>query len=98
MSSSVTVTYQLNPPSDTPVPAHLSSTQTHEFTIGNTGSVGGQKAYYAGLRAAVLQAKATLGEELTAWRDAVGRREDNKEAKIPKKSEEDEDEEEVEEE
>ena len=28
-----------------------------------------------------------MGEQLTAWRDAVGKREDNKEAKIPKKSE-----------
>ncbi|KAI0326758.1 hypothetical protein GY45DRAFT_1328519 [Cubamyces sp. BRFM 1775] len=96
MAPVVSVTYELKPPSDTPSPTHLSATKTHEVAIANTDA-SNQKAYYEGLRAAVLQAKSILGEELTAWRDAVGRREDNKEAKIPKKSEGDEDEEEDEE-
>ncbi|KAI0354724.1 hypothetical protein OH77DRAFT_1504730 [Trametes cingulata] len=90
MTPAVSITYELNPPSDTPAPEYLNTKKTHEFPVANTDA-SSQKAYYEGLRAAVLQAKSTLGEELTAWRDAVGRREDSKEAKIPKKSEEDED-------
>ncbi|KAI0370001.1 hypothetical protein BV20DRAFT_966982 [Pilatotrama ljubarskyi] len=97
MAPAISITYELSPPSDTPAPENLTSKKTHEFPVTNA-DVGSQKAYYEGLRAAVLQAKSTLGEELTAWRDAVGRREDNKEAKIPKKSEDDDDEEEAEEE
>ncbi|KAH9897621.1 hypothetical protein C8Q73DRAFT_681884 [Cubamyces lactineus] len=92
MAPAVSVAYELKPPSDTPIPTHLNATKTHEVPITNTDATN-QKAYYEGLRTAVLQAKSTLGEELTAWRDAVGKREDNKEAKIPKKGEEDEDEE-----
>ncbi|KAH9854329.1 hypothetical protein C2E23DRAFT_818225 [Lenzites betulinus] len=100
MASAVSVTYRLNPPPEVSVPAGLSSVKTHDFSI--TGAPSGstdQKAYYEGLRAAVLQAKSILGEELTAWRDTVGKREENKEARIPQREEDDEDEgEEVEEE
>ena len=92
MAPVVSVTYELKPPSDTPIPTHLNVTKTHEVPIANA-DVSNQKSYYEGLRTAVLQVKSTLGEELTAWRDAVGKREDNKEARIPKKSEGDEDEE-----
>lgn len=100
MASAVSVTYRLNPPPEAPVPAGLSSVKTHDFSI--KGALSGstdQKAYYEGLRAAVLQAKSIVGEELTAWRDTVGKREENKEARIPQREEDDEDEgEEVEEE
>ncbi|OJT04552.1 hypothetical protein TRAPUB_4822 [Trametes pubescens] len=92
MSSAISVTYELNPPADTPIPGSLTSTKSHQFPLAKADAAG-QKEYYEGLRAAVLQAKSTLGEELTAWRDVVGKREENKEAKIPKKSEDDEDEE-----
>lgn len=93
MSTAISITYELNPPAETPQPDNLTSTKSHEFSIAKADAAD-QKEYYEGLRAAVLQAKSTLGEELTAWRDAVGKREENKEAKIPKKSEEDEDEDE----
>ncbi|KAI0652617.1 hypothetical protein C8Q79DRAFT_111527 [Trametes meyenii] len=91
---SISVEYDLNPPSDTPIPEKLSTTKTLEFPVAGTGEAIRQRTYYEGLRVAILQAKNTLGEELTAWRDAVGKREDTKEAKVPKKSEEDEDEDE----
>lgn len=93
MSTAISITYELNLPADTPVPDNHAATKTHEFSVANANAAG-QKEYYAGLRAAVLQAKSTLGEELTAWRDVVGKREENKEAKIPRKNEEDEDEDE----
>ncbi|KAI0673894.1 hypothetical protein C8Q78DRAFT_1076848 [Trametes maxima] len=91
---SISVKYELNPPSDTPTPHKLSTTKTLQFSVAGVDEGTSQKIYYEGLRASVLQAKATLGEELTLWRDAVGRREDNKEAEIPKKSEDDVDEDE----
>ena len=86
MSSSISITYQLNPPLDTPPPQALSTSQTLHYRVSDTPAAS-NKAYYEKLRAEVLQAKSTLGQQLTAWRDAVGKREDNKEAKIPKKSE-----------
>ena len=90
----ISITYELNPPSDTTTPAGLTPKTTLQYPISESAE--SQKAYYANLRSAVQQAKSTLGEQLTAWRDAVGKREDKKEAAIPKKSEEDEDEEEEE--
>ena len=93
---SLSVAYTLNPPSDTISPSQLPKASTLQTALPDPASTG-QKAYYGELRKAVLQTKSTLGEQLTAWRDAVGKGEDNKEAKIPKKTEEDEDEEDEEE-
>ena len=90
----ISITYELNPPSDTTTPAGLTPKTTLQYPVPESAE--SQKAYYANLRSAVQQAKSTLGEQLTAWRDAVGKREDKKEATIPKKSEDDEDEEEEE--
>ncbi|TBU37485.1 hypothetical protein BD309DRAFT_973980 [Dichomitus squalens] len=86
----LSITYDLNPPSDTTAPAGLTPKTTLQYPVSENAD--SQKAYYEGLRAAVLQAKSSLGEQLTAWRDVVGKREDQKEATIPKKNE-DEDEE-----
>ncbi len=93
----ISIAYTLNPPSDTTAPTDLAPETTLQYPVPENAE--SQKAYYEGLRTAVLEAKGALGEQLTAWRDAVGKREEKKEAAIPKKSEEgeDEDEEELEE-
>ncbi|RPD64709.1 hypothetical protein L226DRAFT_528916 [Lentinus tigrinus ALCF2SS1-7] len=93
MTSTLSATYNLSPPPGTPTPAGLQTNHTLQTSLPDPSSVG-QKGYYEELRKAVLQTKSQIGESLTAWRDAVGKREDNKEAKVPKKSEEDEEEEE----
>ena len=90
----ISITYSLNPPSDTTVPADLTPKTTLQYPVSENPE--SQKAYYQDLRTAVLEAKSALGEQLTAWRDAVGKREEKKEATIPKKSEEDEEEDEEE--
>ena len=88
----ISITYSLNPPSDTTAPAGLTPKATLQYPVSEDPE--SQRAHYQGLRTAVLEAKGALGEQLTAWRDAVGKREEKKEATIPKKSEEDEDEDE----
>ncbi|KAM5539932.1 hypothetical protein V8D89_006435 [Ganoderma adspersum] len=90
----ISITYNLNPPSDTTAPADLTPKTTLQCPVSENPE--SQKAYYQDLRSAILEAKGSLGEQLTAWRDAVGKREEKKEATIPKKSEEDEDEDEEE--
>ena len=97
MAPTVTIIYELHPPSDTPTPPSLTASQTLQYPV-SSEPITSHKAYYENLRAEVLQAKSVLGEQLTAWRDAVGKREDNKEAKIPKKNEEDEEDEDEEQE
>ncbi|KZT01168.1 uncharacterized protein LAESUDRAFT_664581 [Laetiporus sulphureus 93-53] len=87
MASAITVTYELHPPSDTPA-AGLETTKTHTFPVGNA-LVG--KQYYDVLRNAIAEAKNTLGEELTAWRDAVGNREQVQESRLSQNYDEDED-------
>lgn len=95
MSRNIIITYDLHPPADTP--AHgLEARKTHNFAV-NTGE-GSLKAYYAGVRDAISQGKEVIGEELTAWRDAVGSREQTKESKVAKMEQDEEDEEDEEEE
>lgn len=93
MSAFVQVKYDLHPPADTPS-NDLQSSKTHEFAVKPANERG--KAYYEALRKAVVEAKTTLGAELTVWRDAVGNREQGKAAQMPQKAE-DEDEEDGEE-
>ncbi|KAF9820778.1 hypothetical protein IEO21_01221 [Rhodonia placenta] len=85
----IEVTYDLHPPEGTPL-SGLEPTKTHQFAL--SSSTTNAKDYYGALRAAVLDAKTTLGEELTAWRDAVGTREQGKESKKQTQGEEEEDE------
>ncbi|EPQ60087.1 hypothetical protein GLOTRDRAFT_13446, partial [Gloeophyllum trabeum ATCC 11539] len=87
MSRSITIAYHLHPPEGV-AGEGLSSTKTQEFPV----SGGDQKEYYESLRSAINEAKSKLGEELTAWRDAVGNKEQGKEKTVPMKSEDDEDE------
>lgn len=92
MSKALTVTYELFPPSGTPV-TNLKTSQTHTFAV--TSPDASSQAYYQSLRQSITQAKDTLGDELTAWRDAVGNRELKKEPrKVTKDDEEDEEDEE----
>ncbi|KIM38111.1 hypothetical protein M413DRAFT_447891 [Hebeloma cylindrosporum] len=87
MSSSVKITYTLNPPDTIESTSDLSKQKTHEFAV-TPSSNGGTAAYYEALRSSLNKAR---------MRDLVGKVELNKE---PKKGggEEDEEEEEEEEE
>ncbi|PSR80503.1 hypothetical protein PHLCEN_2v6710 [Hermanssonia centrifuga] len=90
MSRGITVTYNLNPPAETPSQG-LSASQTLHFPVQTPED--DVKKYYDGLRKAIAQAKDVMGTDLTAWRDAVGLREQLKEARVPKRLDEDEEEE-----
>jgi len=94
MASALTVSYELHPPSETPAEG-LQTQKTHTFPVSAEKS---GKDYYESLRKAVAEARGVLGEELTAWRDVVGTREQTKESKLPKQGEEDEEGEEEQEE
>ncbi|KDQ62942.1 hypothetical protein JAAARDRAFT_360460 [Jaapia argillacea MUCL 33604] len=95
MSRAITITYDLRPPAGTPSPgACLSSTKSHEIGAEVVKDDGGEKGYYQALREAIGTAKGVLGEELTVWRDAVGNREQGKEARVPMRGEDEEGEEE----
>ncbi|CAL1694807.1 unnamed protein product [Somion occarium] len=89
MSRSVVVSYELHPPSDV-VPSGLSTSKTHKFPLADGSSI---PQYYDALRQSITQAKDTVGEELTTWRDAVGGREADKEPKTLKEDDEEENEE-----
>lgn len=94
MSRNVTVTYKLNPPSSTPS-TQLESTRTLSVPVPEAGSGEGESGkFYNALRSAIARVKDTVGEDLTAWRDAVGSLEQSKEPnKLMKADEEDEEEE-----
>ena len=95
MSATVKASYSLHPPAGT---ANVAQRPTNSFNVDVEKSQD-MRSYYANLRDAVMAAKSQLGQELTAWRDAVGTSENSKEAKIAKKqNNDDEDSEEVEEE
>ena len=78
MSRSITISYDLQPPPNTPAP-NLTPTKSQEIPVKIIAD--GQKSYYESLRGSIGEAKAILGEELTAWRDAVGKGEQIKESK-----------------
>lgn len=78
MPGTITVTYDLKPPADTPQSSLIPS-KTQTFNVGDGGG------YYVGLRATIATAKDTIGKELTEWRDQVGDLEKGKDVK-PKKT------------
>ncbi|OBZ68416.1 hypothetical protein A0H81_11521 [Grifola frondosa] len=87
----ISITYELHPPPGTSAPQNCTSTKDHEFIVQSLGAAEDTlKNYYEGLRQAIAQAKGTLGEELTAWRDAVGSGEQSKEVKVKKGEDEEE--------
>jgi len=77
MSRAITISYDLNPPTDTPQ-SGLAPSKTQAFAVKDGES------YYVGLRAAIATTKDTVGKELTEWRDQVGDLEKGKDAKPPK--------------
>ncbi|KAI6120916.1 hypothetical protein EDD16DRAFT_1573569 [Pisolithus croceorrhizus] len=100
----VTASYTLRLPAGTEHPPSLTPTVTHTFPLGNSSSLGtldldpstasaDVREYYDSVRAAIAAARIKLGEELTAWRDAVGNGEAGKERKLKAAKEEDEEDE-----
>ncbi|KAI6015649.1 hypothetical protein EDC04DRAFT_576438 [Pisolithus marmoratus] len=100
----VTASYTLQLPAGTEHPPSLTPTVTHAFPLGNSSSLRtldpepgttsvDVQEYYAGLRAAIAAARLRLGEELTAWRDAVGNGEAGKEKKLKAAKDEEQDQE-----
>ena len=94
--TTLTVSYALSPPEETNWPPSLAPNGAHTFTVeaDKTGNVG---EYYDALQKSITAAKEKLGEELTAWRDAVGTAEVGKE-KAAKAARAEDEEEELEEE
>ena len=94
-SKSIKVTYNLNPPLSIPVPADLPKNNTRSYpvaisaasTTDKIDTLKAEKAFYRGLRKSLDAARNEIGEELTTWRDLVGKAELNKE---PKKGDDDE--------
>jgi hypothetical protein len=91
MSRNIIITYELNLPKDTP-PLGLSTKTTHELAVSE--DVRSLKSYYESIQEAIERGKGIIGEELTAWRDAVGNKEQSKESMTPRKARDDDDEEE----
>ncbi|KAI9569407.1 hypothetical protein HD554DRAFT_519332 [Boletus coccyginus] len=76
--TTLTVSYSLSPPEGTNSPPSLALNGAHAFAIeaDKTANIG---EYYDALQKSIVAAKERLGEELTAWRDAVGNAEVGKE-------------------
>ncbi|KIK37262.1 hypothetical protein CY34DRAFT_810482 [Suillus luteus UH-Slu-Lm8-n1] len=87
-SRELTVTYKIVPPPSTVAPSSLSQETTHRFPIIPLPGLESKedddslKKYYTSLRASIAEARTKLGEELTAWRDAVGNAELGKEKSV----------------
>ncbi|KAJ6621611.1 hypothetical protein B0H10DRAFT_1789448 [Mycena sp. CBHHK59/15] len=80
MYRSITIDYTLRPPAPAAQVSELPTSKKHEFQVAATANAG-QQEYYGILRDAIARAKEEVGQELTAWRDAVGKAELNKESK-----------------
>ncbi|GLB43687.1 hypothetical protein LshimejAT787_1401990 [Lyophyllum shimeji] len=76
---SITISYELNPPAQREKDVGtLSTAKTQSFAV-KASPADGLEKYYAALHEAIAGAKEQLGNELTAWRDAVGKAELSKE-------------------
>jgi len=97
--SAITIAYQLNPPTEAEA-GGLNSSKDSAFPV-NANPSEGQKKYYNSLQKAIVEAKNDIGNDLTAWKEAVGKAELSKETpktlKYEDTGEEEEEEEEVEE-
>ena len=89
MSPTITITYEVRPPTSIDAEG-LATAKTGNFNVKNAPA-DGHKVYYTALREAIEEARNQVGDELTVWRDRVGKAELTKE---PKKADDDEDEEE----
>jgi streptomycin 6-kinase len=89
-TDSITITYSLNPPpSSTGSYGDLKPQKTIEHTVAPVDG-GNQKEYYAVMRKALANAKFEVGDDLTKWRDAVGKAELQKETQKSLKEDEEE--------
>jgi hypothetical protein len=81
---SLTIEFSYKPPASTTNETSLPLSGTHTFVVRESANTTNEssKDYYAGLRSAIIEAKKQMGDELTAWRDAVGKAEDGKEANV----------------
>ena len=96
MSRDITITYELHPPPQV-APKGLSTTKVLSFPApAVAGGEGASSKYYEALRVPIAKARDAIGDDLTAWRDAVGSLEQSKEPKSSKVAEDDEAEEEEE--
>ncbi|KAH7911631.1 hypothetical protein BJ138DRAFT_1150203 [Hygrophoropsis aurantiaca] len=79
----VTLRYELNPPTSVNAPDGLTATAEHTFPISpsNEDNAGksATKIYYAALQTSIAEARRRAGVELSAWKDAVGSAELGKE-------------------
>ena len=100
MSSTIKIQYSLNLPEGVNT-GEKPTSKTHQFKIDTTQSNNdrqeAKKSYYDALRNALEEARNQIGDELTAWRDCVGKKELNKELRKGNGDEEEEEEEEEEE-
>ncbi|KAJ7071148.1 peptidase family M41-domain-containing protein [Mycena amicta] len=81
MTRAITIEYQLSPPPGQNYA--LPSAKKHTFELAATGE------YYGTLREALAKARDEVGQELTSWRDAVGKAETGKEGSRPESDDED---------
>ena len=84
MSSTIKIQYTLNLPEGVNT-ENKPTSKVHQFKIDNTPSSKdsdtqeAKKSYYDALQNALEEARNQIGDELTAWRDCVGKKELNKE-------------------
>lgn len=73
----ITITYELKPPAQTAA-EELKTSKTQSFSI-NSSPADSQEKYYKTLQKVVTEARNAVGDDLTAWRNAVGKAELSKE-------------------
>ncbi|THV03015.1 hypothetical protein K435DRAFT_775184 [Dendrothele bispora CBS 962.96] len=95
MSKSITITYSLKPPSETKAVDGAVPSKTIEVPV--SPQTENYEVYYGKLHDAIEDARNKIGEDLTVWRDAVGKGELGKETKKTLNETEEEEEEEEEE-
>jgi len=80
MSKSIVVSFNLNPPAGVDC-GSLERNKEIKIPVSADPASSGVKEYYTSLRVAIEDARQLLGDDLTAWRDAVGKKELSKETK-----------------
>jgi hypothetical protein len=94
--SSIKIQYSLNLPEGVNA-GDKPTSKTHQFKFDTTPSSNdsqdAKKSYYDALRDALEEARNQVGDELTEWRDCVGKKELNKELRKGNGDEEEEEEE-----
>ncbi|KAF8971872.1 hypothetical protein BDZ97DRAFT_1785578 [Flammula alnicola] len=92
--ATIKITYDLKPPASINA-GDQATAKTHIFEV--KPSCDGNTAFYTALRRSLDTARNQVGDELTTWRDLVGKAELSKELKKVADNEEEEEEEEEEE-